>query len=108
MPHSLIKWLLIEKLKIIQHIKTDVFIEEPILETKKTTGSFCSSNTNKNMILNVSNENIVRLLMKLDMSYCDDFEKWLLITNIFNNACCFEIWNDWSTMSKKYNYDTNV
>ena len=108
MPHSLIKWLLIEKLKIIQHIKTDVFIEEPVLETKTTTGSFCSSNTNKNMILNVSNENIVRLLMKLDMSYCDDFEKWLLITNILKNACCFEIWNDWSTMSKKYNYATNV
>jgi len=97
MPQSLIKWLLIERLRITKHIKSDAFIEEPILKT-----------INSDMILNISNENIIRMLMKLDMSYCDDLEKWLLITNILKNVGCFEIWNDWSTMSKKYNYDTNV
>ena len=60
------------------------------------------------MILNISNDNIICMLIKLDMSYCDDLEKWLLITNILKNAGCFEIWNDWSTMSVKYNYDTIV
>ena len=97
MPQSLIKWLLIERLRITKHIKSDAFIEEPILKTIIS-----------DMILNISNENIIRMLMKLDMSYCDDLEKWLLITNILKNVGCFEIWNGWSSMSKKYNYDTNV
>jgi hypothetical protein len=60
------------------------------------------------MILNLSHPNIVRILMKLDFSYCDDLDKWLLMTNILKNCNCFDIWNDWSSMSKKYNYETNI
>ena len=99
MPESLIRWLLIEKVKITQHIKSDAFIEKPLID--------CMNNAD-NMILNISNENIVRMLMKLDDSYCDDLDKWLFITNILKNSNCFTIWDDWSTMSKKYNYNTNV
>lgn len=60
-----------------------------------------------NKILNkISDEDIINLLDELnnnDSSYVEDYDKWLIITGIMKNINKFDIWNEWSKNSDRYN-----
>jgi hypothetical protein len=62
---------------------------------------------NKQMIFNVTNEEIKNLLELLPSNYLNDYHKWIIITNICNGLKCYEIWNSWSANSENYNHNNN-
>ena len=63
---------------------------------------------NSEYVYNVDEKQIIEILKKLDDSYCNNTTKWLIITNILYGLNKFDIWNDWSTMSKAYDYEQNM
>ena len=62
----------------------------------------------KQCIYNVDDKQIIKMLTLLDDTYHNDTNKWMTITNILKGLDKFDIWNDWSTMSEKYNYVKNM
>ena len=63
---------------------------------------------NSNFVYNISDNELIEMLKRLDESYYENTNKWIIITNILYGLNKFVIWNDWSTMSKKYDYDQNM
>ena len=55
----------------------------------------------------ITQDEFKNLLFKLDDSYCENTKKWLIITSIFKSLNYFQLWDDWSTMSKKYDKENN-
>ena len=56
----------------------------------------------------ITDQEINQLLMKLDDAYCNEKKKWLIITQILKGLNKFQIWEDWSSMSKNYNQEQNL
>ena len=94
-------------------------IEDHILYNIKTESKniiYCGFNEkgdkdfeyNKEMIFNVSNNEIYKLLQLLPNCYLDDYSKWIIISNICKGLKCFNIWNVWSSIGENYNYDNNM
>jgi hypothetical protein len=95
MPRSLIDFLFLGS-KLVQPIKL-------------------TQNINKNKQINlneykynITDDEIIKLLMKLDDSYNHQTNKWLIITSILKSLNKFQIWDDWSTLSTKYNKENNL
>ena len=60
-----------------------------------------------NLIHNISDNELIKLIGKLDKKYCDNYTEWLMITTILKNLNKFDIWNEWSKKSDKYNQPNN-
>ena len=93
--------------------------QNELLEMPHSLIEFLLGGMNKNVKLsikenqqqysyNVDDKKIIKMLTLLDDTYHNNTKKWLIITNILKGLNKFNIWNDWSTMSKKYNYDENM
>ena len=79
------------------------------LDMKNKQAKTIHKNTfNSEYVYNVDDKQIIDMLIQLDDSYCNDTTKWLIITNILYGLNKFDIWNDWSTMSEKYDYGQNM
>jgi len=77
-------------------------IQEPVLKLPQI-------NKIKNkLIYDISDELLTKYLYYLDASHCDEYDKWVLITTICRNLNKFEIWDEWSTQSEKYNRSRNI
>jgi uncharacterized protein (UPF0179 family) len=96
MPSSLINFLLFGS-------KMDMKTKQVKNDTTTHKNKF-----NFEYVYNVDDKQIIEILKKLDDSYCNDTIKWLIITNILFGLNKFDIWNDWSTMSEKYDYEQNM
>ena len=48
------------------------------------------------------------MLELLPDEYLDNFTKWSIITNILKNYEKYDIWDEWSKQSDKYNSRKNV
>ena len=88
MPHSLIEFLLEGKRLNLTHKKT---YQSP-----------------SNFIYNIDDKQIIEILKLLDDTYYNNTKKWLMITNILYGLNKMAIWDDWSTMSEKYDMDKNM
>jgi hypothetical protein len=62
---------------------------------------------NKQMIFNVTNDEIKYLLELLPSIYLNDYHKWIIISNICKGLKCYKIWNNWSANSENYNHTNN-
>ena len=51
---------------------------------------------------------INQLLLKLEDTYCNETKKWLIITQVLKGLDKFQIWNDWSSMSERYNKESDL
>lgn len=89
MPHSLIEFLL----------------EGKNLNSLNSLKKFQSPS---NFVYNINDNQIIEILKLLDDTYYNNTKKWLMITNILYGLNKQAIWDDWSTMSTKYNYDQNM
>ena len=63
---------------------------------------------NSNFIYDISDNELIEMLKRLDESHYNNTNRWIKITNILYGLNKFVIWNDWSTMSRKYDYDKNM
>lgn len=73
-----------------------------------------------NIVSEITPKEIIELLNGLPKEYNNEYGKWLIITTILTNiqfvnmtfeeSCDtkFNIWNDWSKQSSKYDYNKNV
>ena len=91
LPRSLIEFLL-------DGHKVNTKIEEKVKQISY----------NSNFVYNISDNELIDMLKRLDESYYENTNKWIIITNILYGLNKFVIWNDWSTMSRKYDYDQNM
>lgn len=87
MPHSLIEF---------------------ILEGKRLNHKNKTYQSPSNFIYNIDDKQIIEMLKLLDDTYCNNTKKWLMISNILYGLNKITIWDDWSTMSEKYNMDKNM
>jgi len=63
---------------------------------------------NKQMIFNVTEDEILKLLQLLPECYLNDYSKWIIITNICKGLKCFNGWDSWSYTSQNYNKINNL
>ena len=88
MPHTLIEFLL-EKKKTLSLTKKQYQLPSKF-------------------VYNIDDKQIIEILKLLDDTYYNNTKKWLVITNILFGLNKFTIWDDWSTMSTKYDLDKNM
>lgn len=102
MPTSLINWLLFEDIK-----KQDLeYIPdcEPLQNNKNRIFS-----KNQSLYKYIVNDSyLISLLNKLDDKYLNNFSDWVQILIIFKNLDRFEIFDNWSKKSTKYDYNKNL
>jgi len=60
------------------------------------------------IICKISDDELVMLLLKLPITYCDNYNEWLLVTTVCKNLDNLEIWDNYSKKSHKYNYENNM
>lgn len=51
----------------------------------------------------ISDDNLIEIINKLPEEFRDDYDKWIRIGMILHGCGKFEIWDDWSKTSRKYN-----
>ena len=67
-------------------------------------------NSNK-YIFDITDEQLIDILDKLDSSYYDEYNKWLIVLTVLKNLDKFDIFDSFSKKTKiknKYNYDKNL
>lgn len=96
MPTELLLWLI--------EGKND---KAPQKETpnKKITQTKPSKN---DLIYMISNEKLIEILNMLPQEYCDNYLKWLSVTNVLKGLNKCDIWDSFSRKSKKYNESNNI
>jgi len=98
-PETLILWLLENKNNVIEGK-----INKKVKNTKhKITNTF-----NNEYIYDITNETILTILKKLNNTWYEEYDKWLLILTILKSLDKFEIFDNFSKQSKKYNYENNL
>lgn len=95
MSETLILWLLVDRENCVKK-KTNKVI--------KTKNIICKNK----YIYDILDEQIVNILSKLDNSWYEEYDKWLLILTILKSLDKFEIFDNFSKKSKKYNYEVNL
>lgn len=79
---------------------------------KKTKTKTKIKNVKNNFInpytYNISDSEIKTFLNKLDKSYYENYDKWLIVLTVLKNLNKFDIFDEFSKKSTKYNYDENL
>ena len=101
MPTDLIYWLLEDTLTDKQPD-----INQP--NVKAITQPNIKHTIKANLIYNITDDQIVQLLGKLDKSYVNSYSKWLIITTILKSLNKFDIWNNWSKKGNNYDVNKNI
>lgn len=92
-PENLIKWLLIDsQIKITKKIKLN-------------SNNYTSNSSYK---YDISDEQLKFILSKLDNTYYDNYDKWLIVLTILKNLNKYFIFDEFSKKSKKYNPEKNI
>ena len=96
MPSDLIQFLLIDNINKKTNVKKNkkCIIEDIVYDTT--------------MRWLINDEQIKKLLCELPNDYVNDYNKWLIITTILKNMNKYDIWNNWSKTSSKYDENTNI
>lgn len=89
MPESLIRWLIVGQ------------------DNRKNNNStiipkICG------MTYLINDDEIIKLLDKLPLKYLNEYNSWLIILSILKNMNKWDIFNEWSKKSNKYNYNNNI
>jgi hypothetical protein len=92
------KWL---KKYIIDNQKINNEIKINALYNKKDT--LCKLNK----IFTIKDNDVYNVLNLLNGEWLNDFKKWAIITNILKGLDKFELWEQWSMGSEKYNKKKN-
>jgi hypothetical protein len=78
-------------------------------ETKKEpTPQKTQKDLQKDLVSLVSDEKIIELLQLLPNEFCDNYLKWLSVTNVLKGLNKQDLWNTFSRKSKKYNRSNNI
>jgi len=76
-------------------------------EKDKTLDKDVVKNTKSNGFIKINSEltdkNIIDILNRLPEEYNDEYDKWIKIGMILHTYNKFNIWDDWSKKSRKYN-----
>jgi hypothetical protein len=112
-PESLIFWLLETNLdngETKGENKVGKDGNKKIIPTNKKTSNKARQNYSCiKYKYEITDEEIIILLNKLDKSYLENYIKWLIILTILKNLDKFEIFDNWSKKcSAKYNYNENL
>lgn len=104
-----------EKTKV-QEIPSDLlqFLLIENINKKTTIKQTKRKNIVNDVIYNISmrwlinDEQIKKLLNDLSTDYVNDYNKWLIITSILKNMNKYDIWNNWSKKSNKFDENNNI
>ena len=105
-PETLLVWLLFEKNNIevnINNKKTNISKQH----IKKNNKNF-NGITKNNFIYDISDEQIIEILNKLDYSWYDIYDKWLIVLTVLKSLNKFDIFDKFSKKSKKYDRENNL
>lgn len=61
-----------------------------------------------NYYYDITDDKIMDILNKLDASWYNTYEKWLIVLTVLKNLNKFEIFDNFSKKSEKYNYENNL
>ena len=93
MPEQLVHWLLeTDELKPVKITKTSM-IRKKVQESVE---------------YDITDSELTTLLNNLPIEYNNEVSKWLIITAIMKNMNKYDIWNEWSKRSSKFNEYNNV
>lgn len=74
---------------------------------KKNDGTYEKFEKENDYVYMVDNIEIINMLNDLDDDYLNEFEPWLIITSVLKYHNLYDIWNEWSSKSEKYNEINN-
>jgi hypothetical protein len=96
MPEKLVYWLLeTDKLPNARPSSEKIISVKTRLNVSK-------------LIYDVSEVQYTKILKGLDASYLNEVSKWLIITNISKNLDMYDVWDNWSRTSTKYDEYKNI
>jgi hypothetical protein len=96
-PETLIHWLL------LNNKETKITTKQ---QNKKRNTKIITNDTNYNY--NINDNMINKIINSLPDKYLDDYNNWLIVTTVLKNLNKFNIWDEWSKKSNKYNYNKNI
>jgi hypothetical protein len=105
-PETLLIWLLHEKNNIevnINNKKTNIS-KQYIKKINKNVKKIIFNN----FIYDISDEQIIEILNKLDSSWYDIYDKWLIVLTVLKSLNKFDIFDNFSKKSKKYDIKNNL
>jgi hypothetical protein len=80
----------------------------PQKETPNKTVSTQVMKSKSDLIYMISDEKLTEILNMLPQEYCDNYLKWLSVTNVLKGLNKQQIWDSFSRKSKKYNKANNI
>ena len=98
-PESLVLWLLENRKKTT------------INDKNKKNKNECVYQNDKQYKFNISDDeikNILDKLYKLDKSYCDNYNEWLIVLSVLKSLNKYEIFEEFSKKSSKYHHERNL
>lgn len=96
MSTELILWL------IEGHANKTPQKETPKTVSAKTIPSRCD------LVYMISDEKLIEILNMLSQEYCDNYLKWLSVTNVLKGLNKIDIWDSFSKKSKRYSKTNNM
>ena len=69
--------------------------------TKKSSTKQTPSTTTQTYIYDITDEETMNLLNLLPKSFLHDYSDWLLVTTAMKNLNKYEVWDEWSNISKR-------
>jgi hypothetical protein len=105
-PETLVLWLLENK----NIDEKDIDEQKNITKNNKKNEKYNTTNLTNNYsyIYDITDNKLKDILNKLDNSWYDDYNKWLIILTILKSLNKFEIFDIFSKKSKKYNSNENL
>lgn len=110
LPEKLALWLLQDGEEDIENDKKKKTIKKTIEKTKGKNGS---TNTKKYLVdkykYEITDDELITLLNKLDKTYLEDYTKWLIILTICKNLNKWDIFDVWcKKCPTNYDYNKNL
>ena len=99
-PESLLLWLAEGKNNNNESLKN-------VKDSKKLNKKI-KTIIKSNYVYDTSDEKIMEILNKLDSTWYEEYDKWLIVLTVLKNLNKFAIFDNFSKKSKKYNCENNL
>lgn len=96
------EWLI--SILVKSNLKSDVVK----VEKKEVKVKEANSTPLRQYIYPIDSEDLKCVINKLPKAYCDEFDKWLMVTNILWSVKEFIMWDEWSKQSARYDQLKNI
>ena len=107
MPYKIIKDCKIAEMP--KWLKDYIMFHQKIVNEEKITKIFNKKDKlfKLTKVFQIKDNEILNVLNVLNGEWLNEFRKWSIVTNILKGLDRYELWNEWSSKSDKYNEHNN-